>query len=544
MVLLAVAFATPMQQLGWGQTSQLALVKALSHGTARIDRYHWETRDKAWYRGHFYSVKSPGLAFLTLPLYELVDSRAWSLSKRVAAHARAGGSRWHRTSPWVGQYGYEERIARATRTTIEDETPLAWLVGLLGTVAPAVVLVLLVRALAERIAPRWGTATGVALGLGTLVLPFSGLFFSHVLAACLGFAAFAVLWREREGRPRPRLVALAGLLAGLAVTCEYPLALVGAIVGAYGVSRGPVPHRALAYAAGALVGVAPLLAYNFAAFGTPLENGYAYAVAIQGATGHDVLGLNSSGFFGVGAPSLRVAAELLLAAKGLLVMSPLLAAGAFGVVLLHRSGRRAEALTIAAVGLAYLVYNSGYYLPFGGGSPGPRFLIPALPFLALPVALAFRRWPAATLGLGVASAVMLLTATATLPLLGNQDAGFWARLAASGNFENTVLSALGLGHGWLAIAPLGLAALGAAAAAALATGRVRVTRSDGALAVAALAGWGAVAAVAPDLLGRDADVTNTSGALALVTVAMACGLAAVGAAAAAAAPEPSQRGVT
>ena len=42
---------------------------------------------------------------------------------------------------------------------------------------------------------------------------------------------------------------------------------------------------------------------------------------------------------------------------------------------------KAEALTITAIALAFFVYDSGYWLPFGGGTPGPRFLIPLLPFL-------------------------------------------------------------------------------------------------------------------------------------------------------------------
>ena len=54
----------------------------------------------------------------------------------------------------------------------------------------------------DRLEPGLGIAAAVTLGGATLVLPFATLFFSHVLAATLGFAAFAVLLLEREGAPR------------------------------------------------------------------------------------------------------------------------------------------------------------------------------------------------------------------------------------------------------------------------------------------------------------------------------------------------------
>ena len=94
---------------------------------------------------------------------------------------------------------------------------------------------------------------------------------------------------------------------------------------------------------------------------------------------------------------------LLLDSRGLLTISPVLALGAVGTVLLYRRGRRAEALTIAGVCLCYLGYNSGYYLPFGGGFMGPRFLTTMLPFLACPLGLALKRYPGPTIALAAVS---------------------------------------------------------------------------------------------------------------------------------------------
>ena len=94
---------------------------------------------------------------------------------------------------------------------------------MLGAVIPAVALLLLVRWVADRIEPGYGTAAAITLGLGTIVMTFAAEYFSHAIAATLGFAAFALLFREREGRARLSLVGAAGLLAGLAVSFEYPL---------------------------------------------------------------------------------------------------------------------------------------------------------------------------------------------------------------------------------------------------------------------------------------------------------------------------------
>jgi hypothetical protein len=250
--------------------------------------------------------------------------------------------------------------------------------------------------------------------------------------------------------------------------------------------------RAGAYALGGLVGIVPLLLYNHAAFHSWTH--LAYSNIPQ----------QHKGFFGIGAPSLKVLGTLLFDSRGLLTLSPVLLMGAIGTVLLYKRGRRAEALTIAGVCACYLGYNSGYYLPFGGGAPGPRFLITMLPFLAFPIALALRRFPGPTLALAAVSVTTAVIATITHPLVGYEnETVIWMRLLGKGSFQPTVASAFGLGRGWGAIWPFLLAAGAAMLMAVRAMPRTPLPRREMMAGVLALLAWGLFAALAPTLLGID-----------------------------------------
>ena len=92
--------------------------------------------------------------------------------------------------------------------------------------------------------------------------------------------------------------------------------------------------------------------------------------------------------------------------RGLLIFSPVVLAACVGLWLMWRRGRRAEAAVAAAVPAVFLLVSAGYFLPYGGGSPGPRFFAVALPFLALGLPFAFRRFPRLTLTLAVLSAAL------------------------------------------------------------------------------------------------------------------------------------------
>ena len=516
----AFAWAIVIHQLGWAQLGHFGQVRAFADGQAQIDPWHWETNDKAWVDGHFYSVKGPGTAALTTLPYMAIKALGGEKMARAAVdnERQTAHPKWHPDSVVpLENMGYDVQRGLRVQARVEEETPIVWALTLIAAVIPGVLMLLAVRWAADRFVPGYGTAAAITLGLATIVMTFSAEFFSHVISAALAFAAFCLLMKERDGPARRWLVFGAGLLAGLAVTFEFQTGLVGVVLIVYALIRSSdrIP-RAAAYAAGAVLGALPMLAFNTWAFGNPLNLAYSDAVTFPGRSGHDVLGLNSDGFFGITVPRFDSAFDLLFAGRGLIAMTPIIVMAVVGVFLMRRK-HRAEANTILAIAAVYFIYNSGYWLPYGGGTPGPRFLIPALPFVALGLGYAYRRFPALTLGMAIPSGLFMLVGTLTYPLIGKQGMGTWADWLVQGRLEHTVLTAFGVTDAWLALAPFFAAVLVAIILAVRATPGTLF--ADYRMAVPAVIGWAFLSALAPALANYEISPLNRGNQSALWLVA-------------------------
>jgi hypothetical protein len=283
------------------------------------------------------------------------------------------------------------------------------------TLLAAAGLVALLYAVARRLGAgrRGALLVAALLAFATFLWPESRSFFAEPLTALLLFGAFAALGVFE----RPFV---AGLLATLtlAVKIQYVVALPGlgllACWLAYRAWRAGdrrTGARLLgAFALGGVLGALPLLAYNTLAFGSPFTSGYHQSFAETFTT-----------------PLLEGLNGLLLSpGKGLWLYAPPVLLGLVGLVPFARR-YPAPAATILAVSVPTTVLFALYRFWPGDGSWGPRYLIPLLPFLVLPVlgllpaadtpAQPFAAWSAAR-RLGAAAIALAGVAGLAVQLLG------------------------------------------------------------------------------------------------------------------------------
>ncbi len=362
--------------------------------------------------GHTYSDKAPGQEVLALPAY---------------AAARAVGAE------------------PAVVPRVEENLTLWW-VTLASAGLPAVAIIVLVAMATHRRGMPIPLPALGALAFGTMLLPFAANLYGHVLGAALGYASWLVLDRSSVDWRRG---ALAGALMGLAVSVEYPVAIVGVVLVALLAVRRHWASLA-AFAAAGVPFAAFLAVYQRAAFGSPFSSGYSSKSYHEDAT-----------LFITGIPDPRTLAIVLFGSRGLLLFTPVVAVGIYGLWIRWRREDDGGAAVSLAVVVGFLLLQAGWQNPWGGDGPGPRYVIPMLPFIGLGLARAWhevsptiRRW---VVGISLASMVL---PTITFHLMGDGTfliAGGLQQLADEGIMP-TVWS--------IALGPVGWVLYGASVAAA------------------------------------------------------------------------------
>jgi len=412
--------------------------------------------DYAIIDGHHYSDKAPYQPMAALPAYGL--------------YRLLGGEAFSRGVPGVD---------------VNTDADIGlWLVTVWSAAIPGAILIVLLRRHVSRTYPELATRVALALVFGTVLLPFSSLLFGHVLAALAGFAAWFLIRRERPSAP---VLVGAGVLLGAGIGVEYPQVIVAAVIGITAI----VVHktRAAWVAAGGILGGIPLLAVNAATFGGPFKTAYqGYLPNFQGT--------GAFGVYNLVAPIPRQLGLALIGDRGLFSLTPIMILAVLGSVIAirRRTPARLDAIVALVLLVLFLLVSTGID-GYGGSSPGPRYLVPILPFFVLPLAEAWRRWPPVATAAAIWSAGWMILATITDPLYQREEpAGLlWVRDLLAGE---TARSMPGEVFGTIGIAVPVLVAIGCAVAA---------LRSDRSPPAPATAGPDGAAAEPDDAVDADPD---------------------------------------
>src|SRR5438105_1190725 len=358
-------FVSPNEFSRWALAA--AMVEDHSIDITRFVHFLGEVNfeDAAERGGRLYSNKAPGAAWIGLPGY-------------AAARIFVG-------PPTAANMRFSLTAMRLFAATI-PLLALAWM---------------MLRAMR-----RLGASDERARAVVTILLFATPLFaygllnFSHALTAAALFIAWNMLFVD----PSPAHDIAAGALIGLATISEYPTAIAGVVLVAV------AWRRALRIIIGGIPFAVLLAMYNRAAFGS------AWILSSGSERNPTFRELASGGVFGIGIPSVVRASRLLFdPARGLFVFSPVLLL--VFAALWRRSAplSRSAWAALVAVPISLLILYSGYPNWHGGWSVGPRYLVPALPFLVLPIVFLSAAWIESLLAGAASAGGALLSLTFPFP---------------------------------------------------------------------------------------------------------------------------------
>jgi hypothetical protein len=327
--------------------------------------------------GHFHPNKPPGTSLLAVPIYFV----AFQIERVLGLNP---DDRWIiNLNAWFCS---------------------AFTVGLLSAIG--VVLVWRIGAAMFPAYPNAPLGAAVTFAVGTTFFPFATLLFDHNLTAVFLLASFGAVRRDRP--------IAAGLLAGVAAVTNYLAAIPGVAFGIWALVRNR--SHAWRYIAGVIPPAFALLAYNAAALGSPLTLNTSFQNPMFVETAPAFLGMFTL-------PSWFAAHAITFSPwRGIFVLSPV-----FILLFLSLIGwsanLRPERRLIIGIAAFFFLINITFNGFHAGLSAGPRYLIPALPFLCLALIPVFANLPllSALLALIGIAQQTLLTATDALNPVGVSD---------------------------------------------------------------------------------------------------------------------------
>ena len=371
---------------GWAQNSRFDTIRAIvESGRLEITDLATNTGDIGVVEGRVYSNKPVGMAVIASPVY-------WML---IRAESNLG---FKPHQPYLVSFNAH------LLTVVLSGIPAAGLIGL---------LYLHFR---RRGSSRfYAKVLASAFGIGTLVLPYSGVMLSHNLVAFALFGAWLLISSRHQSQVK---IVSASVLLGLALCSNY---LAGPLTILYGIE---LHRRRRSFRLLAILLVVPIFAVSalciqhLVSFGSILTTSY----HIQ-----DPMFRESDLFWGVfDIPQpVRMYWLSIHPYRGLFYVCPLLsiAASPFFRPAQWRGKTLEQTLFALGIVMYFLAFNLSFNGWTGGWGIGPRYLTPMLPFLYIHADVALRQFPISMSILGLLSAANMIAVTAVQALLPAENFG-------------------------------------------------------------------------------------------------------------------------
>lgn len=356
---------------GWNQNAQFDLMRAVvERRTFYVDGYAVNTGDlSTGWRGHTYINKPPGVSLLAAIPYAPV---------------------------YAIERAFHMPIDRWLLMTVN-----AWIVtvltcGVTGALIPAVLYLYMRRRAGS--SPLAAAAIAYAIAFGTIIFPYSTMLFAHVPAAL--FLLLAFVWHDR----RPLL---AGVCAGIAGLCFYFCIPAAAVILVLVLTRSW--KSALRFVAGGIPFGILLGWYHYECFGSP------WRTSVESSGGFTEQGK----LFGViGKPAIDALWGITFSPyRGLFYSSPILLVAILGIIMMiTRRAMLRELTAIVVISLIFIIGTASFNGWSGGSAFGPRYLLPIVPLLAIPMTFAVPMFRILYIVLGVVSIAINFIATAVDPM--------------------------------------------------------------------------------------------------------------------------------
>ena len=401
-----------VQWYGWNEESNFALTRAIvDENRFEIDTWYNQTGDRAFYDGHYYSDKDPGLSFLASPVYA-----GWKLMYGLfptGFKERYGG----------GNEYIVQVFGDAPVVTIINRGFFVFMCMILLTVFTSGVLTALTSLLVFKLSGYFIKRRGYRILLaltyffGTLAFPSSLHFMNHSASTFFSFLSFFLLFRSESIRTSLKYFSLSGLSLGLSILLDRLCLIFLPFYSMYALSI----NRKLffVFLSSAFLSLLPYLIYNFMIFKDPFmlcssyvdENIFKQAYHL----GHDSLGIVKSSIIDVQplvrrlhlialSPNPNVILRILFYPyRGLFFYHPVLLLSLIGLYYML-DDHEGKAFMIISILFFFSFFISMRKVWWGGYCFGERYMLPVVPLLMLPLFYSLKK-----LGLKIFLAFLILS---------------------------------------------------------------------------------------------------------------------------------------